>query len=79
MKPMRIVLDENLPGPLTQVFGDGHQVSMAQNLGLAGMSNGTLLAKLEGAFEVLLMADNHMMKPSFDEIRGIIRSGLTDG
>ena len=44
-RPMRIVLDENLPRPLARTFGPGHQVVTVQELGLAGTANGALLAR----------------------------------
>ncbi len=60
MKPMRIVLDENLPRPLARIFGPGHQVVTVQELGLAGVANGALLAQLEGHYEVFLTADKNL-------------------
>jgi hypothetical protein len=57
---MRIVLDENLPRPLTRIFGVGHQVTTVQELGLAGMANGALLAKLEGNYDVFVTADRNL-------------------
>jgi hypothetical protein len=45
---LRIVLDENLPGPLRRIFGPDHQVETVQEIGLAGTTNGDLLARLEG-------------------------------
>lgn len=43
---MRIVLDENLPRPLKQAFAADHVVATVQELGFAGLTNGTLLAQL---------------------------------
>jgi hypothetical protein len=57
---MRIVLDENLPRPLVRIFGPGHQVVTVQELGLAGMANGALLARLEGHYEVFVTADKNL-------------------
>jgi len=57
---MRIVLDENLPRPLTQVFGSGHQVTTVQDLGLAGIANGPLLAQLENGQDVFVTADQNL-------------------
>ncbi len=56
---MRIVLDENLPKPLKQVFV-GHVVSTVQEEGLAGTLNGELLAQLEGRFDVFVTADKNL-------------------
>jgi hypothetical protein len=57
---MRIVLDENVPRPLTRSFGSGHQVVTIQDLGLTGTDNGALLALLEGNHEVFLTADKNL-------------------
>jgi hypothetical protein len=57
---MRIVLDENVPRPLARIFGPGHQVATIQDLGLAGMANGVLLARLEGNYEVFVTADKNL-------------------
>ena len=57
---MRIVLDENLPRPLRRIFGPEHQVATVQELGLAGTSNGDLLARLEGELDVFLTADKNL-------------------
>lgn len=57
---MRIVLDENLPRPLTRIFGAEHQVATVQDLGLAGTSNGDLIALLEGNCDVSLTADKNL-------------------
>jgi predicted nuclease of predicted toxin-antitoxin system len=57
---MRIVLDENLPRPLKQVFGSAHSVTTVQELGLAGVANGELLARLEGQFDVFVTADKNL-------------------
>jgi hypothetical protein len=56
---MRIILDENLPKPLKRIFS-GHAVSTVQEQGLSGTSNGALIARLEGAFEVFVTADKNL-------------------
>jgi predicted nuclease of predicted toxin-antitoxin system len=56
---MKIILDENLPKPLKQVF-TGHFVTTVQEEGLSGMSNGILLACLEGTFDVFITADKNL-------------------
>jgi hypothetical protein len=58
-KPMRIVLDENLPRPLVRIF-PGHDVMTVQSLGLAGTANGALLARLEGHYDVFVTADKNL-------------------
>ena len=60
MKAMRIVLDENLPRPLMRIFGPGRQVVTVQELGLAGVANGALLAQLEGDHDVFVTADKNL-------------------
>ncbi len=57
---MRIVLDENVPKPLTRIFGSSHQVATVKDLGLAGMFNGVLLARLEGNHDVFVTADKNL-------------------
>ena len=56
---MKILLDENLPRPLTRIFA-GHSVSTVQEVGLAGTRNGDLLARAEGKFDVFLTADKNL-------------------
>ncbi len=56
---MRIILDENLPRPLKQIF-PGHTVTTVQEEGLSGTLNGALLARLEGSFDVFFTADKNL-------------------
>ncbi len=53
---MTIILDENLPRPLSRIF-TAHRVTTVQEQGLAGTVNGELLAQLEGSFDVFITAD----------------------
>jgi hypothetical protein len=53
---MRILLDENVPKKLKRAF-PGYVVSTVTEMGWAGTSNGALLAKAEGIFDVLLTVD----------------------
>ena len=57
---MRIVLDENLPRPLKQIFQAPHVVTTVQELGLSGLANGELLTQLEGRFDVFVTADKNL-------------------
>ena len=57
---MRIVLDENLPRPLQRAFAAVHVVSTVQELGFAGLTNGALLAQLEGRCDVFVTADKNL-------------------
>ena len=56
---MKIVLDENLPKLLKGIFPN-HTVTTVQELGLAGIVNGVLLARLEGEFDVFVTADKNL-------------------
>ena len=56
---MRIILDENLPEPLKDIF-PCHTVTTVQEQGLAGTLNGALLAHLEGAFDVFITGDKNL-------------------
>ena len=56
---MRIILDENLPRPLSRIF-PGHAVTTVQEEGLSGTPNGALIARLEGVFEVFVTADKNL-------------------
>jgi len=56
---MRIILDENLPRPLKGIFPN-HTVTTVQEQGLSGTVNGTLLARLEGVFDVFITADKNL-------------------
>ena len=57
---MRIVLDENLPRPLKRAFGAVHEIATVQELGLAGLTNGELLAQLENQYDVFVTADRNL-------------------
>ena len=57
---MRIVLDENLPRPLKRAFAAVHVVTTVQELGLAGLTNGVLLAQLESHWDVFVTADKNL-------------------
>ena len=57
---MRIVLDENLPRPLSRIFNPIHQVATVQELGRAGTANGGVLAQLEGNHDVFVTADKNL-------------------
>ena len=57
---MRIVLDENLPRPLKRAFAAVHVVTTVQELGLAGLTNGALLAELESHCDVFVTADKNL-------------------
>ena len=53
---MRILLDENLDWRLGRDL-PGHQVDAVPRLGWAGVTNGELIARAEGSFDVLITMD----------------------
>jgi predicted nuclease of predicted toxin-antitoxin system len=66
---MRLLLDESLPYRLKTVF-PGHQVNTVAEMGWKSLSNGELLARASGLFQVFLTADNKLQYqqnvPQFD-------------
>src|SRR5258708_5135767 len=56
----RILLDENIPAGLRKLL-TGHETKLAIEVGLAGVSNGELLAAAEGQrFDILITADRNL-------------------
>jgi hypothetical protein len=56
---VRVILDEN--GPIqTGQFLIGHEVTTVQREGWAGISNGDLLDLVDGAFDVMVLADKNL-------------------
>jgi len=56
---VRILLDENLNWRLEQ-FLPGHEVKSVSRIGWAGLENGTLLARAQDNFDVLITMDGSM-------------------
>lgn len=58
---MKILLDENIPVQLRDALG-GHDVSSVNDkaVGWKNISNGRLLAEMEGRFEVLITSDRNI-------------------
>ncbi|WP_404421304.1 hypothetical protein [Nibricoccus sp. IMCC34717] len=56
---MKILLDESVPRPMRTFFPDD-QVLTVQESGWAGFANGDLLKRIDGAFEVFVVADKNM-------------------
>jgi predicted nuclease of predicted toxin-antitoxin system len=58
---VRIILDENIPVQL-KAFLVGHSVKSVNDddVGLKAVSNGKLLALIEGSFDVLITADKNI-------------------
>lgn len=56
---MRVLLDENLPVDLA-VELSGHAVESVVGLGWSGITNGELLRRTAGSFEVLVTMDGNL-------------------
>lgn len=56
---MRLLLDENVPRTLKGLL-DGHEVTTVQECGWAGIQNGELVEKADGAFDALITADRQL-------------------
>ena len=56
---MKIILDESLPRPLNQFFPADETVTV-QEMGWAGLKNGELLARTDGRYDVLVIADKNL-------------------
>lgn len=56
---MTIILDENVPWPLRQFFA-GHEVTPGQLEGWTGVQNGELISRIDGRFDVLILADKNL-------------------
>ena len=56
---MKILLDEHLPRFLVTALAE-HEVQTTQAMGWGGVSNGDLLAKAEGEFEIFISADKNL-------------------
>ncbi len=56
---MRVIFDENIPAPL-RVSLAGHEVTTVQERGWSGIANGELIRRVDGIFDVLLLADKNL-------------------
>lgn len=56
---MTIVFDENVPWPLNCSLAP-HHVTTVQKEGWAGIQNGELIEKVDGLFDILLLADKNL-------------------
>ena len=56
---MRVIFDENVPWPLSRHF-NSHTVTSVQREGWGGIQNGALIEKIDGHFEVFLLADKNL-------------------
>ena len=72
--PVRVLLDENLPRALAAEL-TGHEVSTVQAAGWSGTTNGELLRRAQGSFDVLLSMDRglqHQQDPSALQLRIVV-------
>jgi hypothetical protein len=56
---VRVILDECLPRRLAREI-TGHDVTTVPQAGLAGLSNGALLARIDGAFDAFVTIDRNL-------------------
>jgi hypothetical protein len=56
---MRVILDECLPRRLGSELS-GHAVFTVQQVGLAGLANGELLARIQGSFDAFVTIDQNL-------------------
>jgi hypothetical protein len=56
---MKIIFDENVPLPLRNFFPE-HTVSTVQQEGWAGVENGAILNRVNGVFDILVIADKNL-------------------
>ena len=56
---MRVLLDESLPRPLANLLS-GHDVRTVTQMKWTSLSNGALLARAAGEFDVLVTADQNL-------------------
>ncbi len=57
---MKILLDESVPADLSEWLKPGYQAVTAQQIGWAGWTNGNLIRRAEGQFDLLITADRSM-------------------
>jgi hypothetical protein len=68
---MKVILDECLPKRFAKYIS-GHDVTTVPLAGLAGYSNGKLLAAIEGRFDVFITIDGNLQWQQHLEGRAII-------
>ena len=56
---MRILLDECVPWPMHRLLGT-HACSTVQDLGWGGITNGDLLQRAEGEFDLFITSDQNL-------------------
>jgi hypothetical protein len=56
---MNVIFDENVPRPLKQ-FLSAHNVFTVPELGWSGIANGILIQRVDGRYDVLVIADKNL-------------------
>lgn len=56
---MTLIFDENVPWPLSRHL-TSHTVTSVQREGWTGIQNGALIEKIDGRFDVFLLADKNL-------------------
>ncbi len=56
---MKIILDENLPKALKRYFS-AYEVTTVQEQGWAGVKNGELMVRIDGAYDIFLTSDKNL-------------------
>ena len=56
---MKIILDENIPKYLKFMLSQ-YDVSTVQEQGWSGISNGDLISRIEGSFDIFITADKNL-------------------
>jgi hypothetical protein len=58
---VRIIVDDDSPRQLTALFAEGgHEVVHVEELGWKGITNGELLRRASGEFDILVTGDTNM-------------------
>lgn len=80
-RAVRVLLDESVPRRLRQEL-PGHEVSTIRDVGWAGLTNGLLLARAGGRFEVLITVDQNIQHQQRLPVPGlailIVRAATND-
>ncbi|MBW4677439.1 MAG: DUF5615 family PIN-like protein [Desmonostoc geniculatum HA4340-LM1] len=56
---MKIILDENLPKALKRYLS-AYEVTTVQEQGWAGVKNGELMVRIDGAYDIFLTSDKNL-------------------
>jgi len=59
MAKLKIIFDENVPWPLRKLLPD-YEITSIQKEGWAGIENGEIIERIDGEFDVLILADKNL-------------------